>query len=52
MLLGNGKILTGSDFGPPTYLYDPVANAWSAGGQKNYGGSDEQGWVLLNDGTS
>jgi hypothetical protein len=51
MLLGNGQILTGSDFSPATYLYNPATNTWSAGGPKNYGDNDEQGWVLLNDGT-
>lgn len=51
MLLGNGQILTGSDFSGATYLYNPATNSWSAGGVKNYRGNDEQGWVLLNDGT-
>jgi len=52
MLIPNGRILAGSIFGGNTYLYDIATNTWSAAGQKVYNdSSDEEGWVMLSDGS-
>ncbi len=52
MLLPNGTVLAGSMTGPNTYIYDPAANAWSAGPTKLYGDSSQwETWTKLADGS-
>jgi uncharacterized repeat protein (TIGR01451 family) len=52
MLLPNGTVLAGSMNGPQTYIYDPVANAWSPGPTKLYNDSSwYETWTKLPDGS-
>ncbi len=52
MLLPNGTVLAGSMNGANTYIYDPVANSWSAGPTKLYGDSSQfETWTKLADGS-
>jgi hypothetical protein len=52
VVLASGKILAGYVNGPQTYLFDPSNNSWTPTGTKLRGdASDEETWVLLNDGS-
>ena len=51
MLLPNGTVLTGYILGAQTYIYDPVADTWTATGTKLRGDrSDEEGFELMPNG--
>jgi hypothetical protein len=47
----DGRVLVGSIDDNRTAIYDPIANTWSAGGNKLNQSSDEETWTLLPDGT-
>lgn len=49
-VLPDGRLLMGSIRDTQTAIYDPVANSWSAGPNKNDASSEET-WTLLPDGT-
>lgn len=47
----DGRILLGSIESNKTAIYDPVANSWAAGANKNNATSSEETWTLLPDQT-
>lgn len=49
--LPDGRVLIGSINGPETALYDPLANAWTAGPNKLNNSNEEETWTLLPDGS-
>ncbi len=52
MLLPDGRVLAGSQSGPQTYIYDPVANSWATGPTKLFNdSSSEETWTKLADGS-
>lgn len=49
-LLPDGRIMIGALLTPDCAIYDPVSNSWTAAASKAVR-SNEEGWVLLADGT-
>jgi hypothetical protein len=50
-VLADGRFIMGSLFTPDTAIWDPALGAWQAAGQIQHGGSAEETWTLLPDGT-
>jgi hypothetical protein len=50
-VLADGRFLLGNASDGQTAIYDPATNAWTAQGNKQWGRSSEESWVLLADGT-